>query len=167
MDPADLTGLIMRHRAALHAWLLAATRNPHDAEDLLQEVSMAAVRSAAQFEAGTNVNAWLREIARRRLLEYGRERGRAAQPGLLETLEIAGRETDDEAPDLRRDALRSCLEGMPPTSRRVIEMRYAGSLSVERIAESLGRTVQAAYAILKRARVSLRDCTERKIGARA
>ncbi len=153
----------MRHRAALYAHLLAAVRNPHDAEDLLQEVSMEAARSAERFTSGTNFPAWVREIARRRILELLRDRGRS--PAALDAIDLAAAALDDEPDDLRRDALLHCLEEMPPTSRRILDLRYRENLDVGRIAAAVGRTIQATYAILKRARIVLRDCAERTLGA--
>jgi RNA polymerase sigma-70 factor (ECF subfamily) len=163
-DAPEVAALLMRHRGAIYAHLLAAVRNPHDAEDLLQEVSMAASRSADAFEAGSNFLAWIREIARRRILEYARERGRDSVVRPLENLEMAAATLDVEPEDRRRDALSKCLEEMPPTSRRILDLRYQENLDVPKIAQAVGRTVQATYAILKRARIVLRDCAERALG---
>ena len=161
-DAAEIAALLMRHRAPLYAHLLAAVRNPHDAEDLLQEVSMTAARAAESFQSGTNFLAWAREIARRRVLELLRERGRS--PVALDALEVEAASFDDEPDNGRRDALLHCLEEMPPTSRRILDLRYRDALDVGKIAAAVGRTIQATYAILKRARVVLRDCAARTLG---
>jgi RNA polymerase sigma-70 factor (ECF subfamily) len=47
---------------SLYAGALRMTRNPADAEDLVQETMMRAYRSFARFEAGTNLKAWLFRI---------------------------------------------------------------------------------------------------------
>ena len=54
--------MIRRHGLVLYraAWRL--TRNRADAEDLMQETFSKAVASAGRFEAGTNLDAWLRRI---------------------------------------------------------------------------------------------------------
>ncbi|MBI4565222.1 MAG: hypothetical protein HY716_11065 [Planctomycetes bacterium] len=54
----------MKHRTHLNAYLLAAVRSTHDAEDLLQEVSLIAIQNAAKYRPETNFRAWIREIAR-------------------------------------------------------------------------------------------------------
>ena len=59
---ALIASLLMRHRTELFAYLIAAVRNPHDAEDLLQDVSLAASTSWAQYRPGTPFLAWAREI---------------------------------------------------------------------------------------------------------
>jgi RNA polymerase sigma-70 factor (ECF subfamily) len=164
---AEVAALLVKHRVPLLAYLIAAVRDGNDAEDLLQEVSMAAVRSWEQFTPGTNFLAWAREIARRRVLEYAKASRKAAallDPEVLAALEAAAREADDP-PDRRRDALRECLAGMGGHARRVLDLRYAEGLSVDRIAHAIGKTVQSAYALLKRARAALRDCAARRLEA--
>lgn len=47
---------------SLYAGALRMTRNPADAEDLLQETMMRAYRAFRRFEAGTNLKAWLFRI---------------------------------------------------------------------------------------------------------
>ena len=47
---------------SLYAGALRMTRNPADAEDLVQETMMRAYRAFDRFEAGTNLKAWLFRI---------------------------------------------------------------------------------------------------------
>ena len=47
---------------SLYAGALRMTRNPQDAEDLVQETMMRAYRAFDRFEAGTNLKAWLFRI---------------------------------------------------------------------------------------------------------
>lgn len=165
--PAAIAALLMRHRADLAAYVRAAVRDPHEAEDLLQEVSMAAAASWEEFEPGTNFRAWAREIARRRLLDRAKRSARRPalmEPRVLEALDRAAASRDDAAEPPEREALRLCLEGLQVTSRSVLSLRYAERKGVPRIAQELGRTVQAAYAILKRAREALRECVNRRLG---
>jgi RNA polymerase sigma-70 factor (ECF subfamily) len=50
------------HAETLYNTALRLTRNPTDAEDLVQEVFYKAFRSIDQFQSGTNVRAWLFKI---------------------------------------------------------------------------------------------------------
>jgi len=84
---ALIAQMLMKHRSELFAYLIAATRNPHDAEDLLQDVSLAASTSWGQYRPGTPFLAWAREIARRRILDYGKKQSRRfalMEPDVLE-----------------------------------------------------------------------------------
>ncbi len=48
------------------------TRNPADAEDLVQETYVKAFRFADQFKPGTNLKAWLHTILHNRFLDMRR-----------------------------------------------------------------------------------------------
>ena len=49
--------------------------------------------------------------------------------------------------------------------RRLLAQRYtAGSGGAEGLARRFGRSVQAIYALIKRLKVLLRDCVERRLG---
>lgn len=165
--PARVAALVMRHRADLYAYLLASVRNPHDAEDLLQEVCAAAARSWEQYQPGTPFTAWAREIARRRILEHARatrRRPASVDPDVLARLEVVAAELESSDPaDARRDALAQCLAGLGGLARRVIDLRYRMRLWVPDVATAVGKSVQATYAVLKRARQALRDCADRRL----
>jgi len=165
---ARVAGLLMRHRGSLLAYLLAALRDPHDAEDLLQDVSLAATSSWRQYDPATPFLPWAREIARRRVLDFAGRRARRPallDPEVLARLDVAAARLDAEAVEPRRDALRRCLEGLGPHARRVLELRYDERLDVEDVASRAGRTPQATYALLKRAKEALRDCVARRLAA--
>lgn len=154
MDPT-----LLQHRTMVHAYILASVWNRADAEDLLQEVLLEASRGG--FTSG-NYGAWLREIARRRILEHARKTKRRAELAqALRRLEEAAQRV--EVPDERREALRHCLANLTQTGRAVMEGRYQQRRPVEVIAQAIGKTVQATYAILKRVRQALKECVERRL----
>jgi RNA polymerase sigma-70 factor (ECF subfamily) len=164
MSAEEIAALLMRHRTDLYAYVRAVLRSSHDAEDVLQDVSVTVIRRADQFQPGTNFPAWAREIARFHLLEFGRRTGRTAllNPDVLERLEEAAARLEPE--DRRRDALRECLSKLGGLGRQAMELRYAQALDVPRVAEAIGRTLQATYALLKRSRQQLRECAGRRMG---
>ena len=60
----------------LYAAALRLTRNPNDAEDLVQDTYLKAFRSAGQFRPGTNLRAWLFTILQNTFRNLRRDRGR-------------------------------------------------------------------------------------------
>lgn len=127
-------------RSGLFAYLLAAVRNYHDAEDLLQEVSLVALVDAGSFTPGTNFRAWSREIARRRVLAFARRRdGRpvSVDPLMLEALTDAAAEVDaEESVEMRQAMLTGCLSKLRDEMREVLEYKYWSRLSAEQTAVS-------------------------------
>jgi RNA polymerase sigma-70 factor (ECF subfamily) len=59
-------------RGRLFCYAMKLTRNRDDAEDLVQDVMVKAVRSQSSFEPGTNMGAWLNTIALRTLINSKR-----------------------------------------------------------------------------------------------
>ena len=62
MTAKEFEAQALPHAESLYHTALRLTRNPSDAEDLVQEVFFKAFRSLHQFESGTNARAWLFKI---------------------------------------------------------------------------------------------------------
>jgi len=169
MDQAHIAQLLMRHRTALYAYVLAGVRNHADAEDVLQNVSLAVVQSYEQLRDADAFLPWSLEIARRRMLEHYRraKRLQPLDPELLTQLAEAAVRVEARQPaSTHQAALQTCLEGLPPTSRDLMLGRYEGSSGgVAELAARLQRTVQSVYAQIKRIKVALRECVERRLAA--
>jgi RNA polymerase sigma-70 factor (ECF subfamily) len=164
---ADIARLLIEHRASLMGYLVSCVRNHTDAEDLFQDVSLTAIQSADQLRTADGFLPWTREIARRRVLAHFRKSKRLTpvDPELVDRLTETAAEMNSshEAP-ARIEALYSCLEALPGESRKLIALRYEDhQRPVESLAESIGRSVQATYAILKRSRLLLRNCITQKM----
>jgi RNA polymerase sigma-70 factor (ECF subfamily) len=157
----------MQHRAALYAYIFANVRNHHDAEDILQTVSVTVVESFHQLTSETGFLPWALEIARRRILSHHSKSGREEplDPDLAIRLAEAAAQVERTYPSRsHEEALRACLEELPPHSRQLIEMRYDGSVrGVDDLAARLGRSVQAVYAQIKRLKELLRRCVQRRL----
>src|SRR5947207_9337069 len=61
-DQARFSELAMEHMSSLYTAALRMTRNPADAEDLVQETYLKAYRAFDSFQEGTNLKAWLYRI---------------------------------------------------------------------------------------------------------
>ena len=62
---------------SLYPAALRMTRNPPDAEDLVQETFAKALAASGRFQPGTNLNAWLRRIMVNTFISGGRPGGGA------------------------------------------------------------------------------------------
>jgi RNA polymerase sigma-70 factor (ECF subfamily) len=163
----QIARLLMHHRTALYGYIYACVRNHADAEDILQNVSVAVTESFDRLQDEAGFLPWAREIARRRVLAHRRtaQREQPFDPELLSRLAEASDRVEQECPaSSHRTALLSCLEGLPPRSRRLISLRYEGSVKgMSDLAAQFGRTVQSIYAQVKRIKTRLRDCVKRRL----
>src|SRR5688500_7348536 len=84
--------ILDQNRRWLMAWFIAATGDPHRAEDLVQDVFAAAFKDADRFDASKSFGAWLRGIARNILLMSHRDAKRrvlSLDPAVLNRLDEA------------------------------------------------------------------------------
>jgi RNA polymerase sigma-70 factor (ECF subfamily) len=166
----EVARLLIKHHTALYVYIFTCVRSHHDAEDILQNVSVVVMESLADLRDLSGFLPWAREIARRCVLTHWRKakRERPLDPDLLRTLAEAADTLERERPtEDHSDALMHCLEGLPPDSRWLIVRRYDGTADVGDLARQLGRTVQAVYAQLKRIKAALRDCVRRRLALEA
>jgi RNA polymerase sigma-70 factor, ECF subfamily len=167
IDASRVALMLIEHRVALLGYLLSCVRNHADAEDLFQDVSLAATKSAGNLKSRDGFLPWAREIARRRVLAHYRKTKRLipVDPELATRLAETAAAMDMPADTAARiEALHACLDALPLESRKLIALRYEDNRRpIETIAGHFGRTVQATYAILKRSRILLRNCVTRKM----
>lgn len=159
--------LLMHHRTAIYAYLLVAVRNHATAEDLLQDVSVAVLGSLSQLQDEQGFLPWAREIARRRILASQRDSRRLQpiDPELMVVLADAAARLERQTDTPRmQEAMRQCLDNLPPESRQIILQRYQQPEGgIEQLAAQTQRSVQAVYALLKRIKAGLRECVERRL----
>jgi len=163
----EVARLLMQHRAALYGYIFACVRNHTDAEDILQNVSVAVTESFDQLTSEDGFLPWAREITRRRILAHRRtaQRETPLDPDLVRQLAEAADRVEQEQPASEQwAALTACLEGLPPASRQLIASRYDGSAkNAQHLADRFGRSVQGIYAQIKRIKAALRACVERRL----
>jgi RNA polymerase sigma-70 factor (ECF subfamily) len=135
------------------------------AEDVYQEISMILARDPEAIPDDEGVVPWLREMTRRKSLEWGRKHRR--MPQLLDEQilcqvaeEVAVTERSEEL--VLKEQLEQCLGKMTKQQQDILYGRYNEGASGEELAERSGRTVQAVYAILKRARIAIERCVQQK-----
>lgn len=153
---------LLRVRERATAFCYAVLRNFHAAEDAYQEAALVIVRRMEEY-TGSGFDAWFWTIQRNVLGSRFRAARRAhvlADSAILERLEGLARAPEKPEPEENVDHLVACLEKLGGTMRKVVHWRFMDDLACDEIARRLGRTVQAAYALIKRARQAVRECVQ-------
>lgn len=155
---------LMRHRSNLFAHILSVVRDFAFAEEVMQEVAVAACEQGEDFRPGTNFGAWAARIARNTIFNLGRSRRREIplSPAAIEAIERAA-ETEPATSWI--EAIRKCLESSGGKTRSVLAMRYRDGMSGADIARRTKTTVTAIHAALSRARTALARCVEGRLAA--
>ena len=168
---AEAARWLADHGDALHAYALRRTRSASTAEDLVQDTLLAAMRSGAEFQGRSDVRTWLVGILRHKLLDHWRRRGRgeAAIEALLAAVTTSSFDTQGKwarppgnLPDGKEllEALRACVERLPPRASEAILLREAHGVGLDVVAGQLGTSSGATAQLLFRTRAALRECVE-------
>lgn len=138
----------------------------NDAEDLVQETLLEAMRSAHTFRGESALSSWLCTIARRCLARHfeAARRKAVARAGLRV---VAGGAIEPSPADrtVERDRVIRALRRLSPLHRQVLVLKYLDELSVPEIAREVGRSRTSVQSLLQRARDRLRDELEVPDGA--
>jgi RNA polymerase sigma-70 factor (ECF subfamily) len=146
-------------------WL---AQNQNDAEDLVQETYLKALRSYASFEPGTNFRAWIFRILKNTFL------GSCSKLEQRVTLAIESEEglpptsATPESLLIGRsdiDAVRCAIEQLPVIFREVILLCDVEDASYREIAEVLSIPIGTVMSRLARARKMVRDALRTTTGA--
>lgn len=149
----------------LRAFIGAMVRNVHAREDLFQEVSRTLWERFGDYDLSCPFGAWARGIAARKMLEARRRDARFPipfPPGTITAVLDAFDATDETAP-AHEAALKVCMGELPVRSRTILSMRYEQRQPCERIATAVGSSLKAIHQSLRRLRMALHDCIERRI----
>jgi len=163
----DLLSLMMRHQHQIRAYICALVPDNSAADDLFQETSAKVCEKFDQFEQDTDFVAWARRIA---FWEIRRARQKKARSkvifdqAVLEAVSETASAMAEEI-DHRHEALAHCLAKLAPRDRRMILTRYEPGCGVKDAAQRSGRTLQATYKALARARKLLLDCVTNRLAA--
>jgi RNA polymerase sigma-70 factor (ECF subfamily) len=162
-----LVQLLSKHQLMITAYARAITGDALLAEDVYQEVAVILAQDPTRIPANADEAAiWLRSVTRRKALEVGRQARRTPRLG-DDVLDLVGEHFEPMALDSLaplREAMANCLGRLPEDQRQIVDGRYRDDLTCEAIAERVGRSVQGVYAVLKRTRVLLQACVERRVG---
>jgi RNA polymerase sigma factor (sigma-70 family) len=135
-------------------------RSSEDAEDVLQEVFVAAHEAILADARTIEVRPWLYRIARNRCLNQLRRRQPEGHDSLDHHPHQHGITTEDKAAGRQdlRDLVESIRE-LPESQRSALLLRELEALSYDQIAISLETSVPAVKSLLVRARMSLAEAS--------
>ncbi|MDQ3757435.1 MAG: sigma-70 family RNA polymerase sigma factor [Actinomycetota bacterium] len=160
----------MEHMPSLYTAALRMTRNPAEAEDLVQETYLKAYRAFGSFQAGTNLKAWLYRILTNTYINAYRAKKRRPEQADVEDVEnlylyhrlggleaaAAGRSAEEEVLDrFTDDEVKLALESLPEQFRLAVLLADVEGFSYKEIAEIVDVPIGTVMSRLHRGRRAL------------
>jgi RNA polymerase sigma factor (sigma-70 family) len=166
MELDAVIAVLLRERLRVTATAAAVVRDVHAADDVFQQVVLAALEAHGQLCDPAHVIAWALRAARHRAVDAARRRHLRTLPDDVLDLLQGPPEPGEPTGTDQGEALAGCLERLAGPARDLIRMRYDEGMSAAAIAGRLRRSVDAVYQSLSRTQRALRECVERQLVAR-
>ncbi len=169
-DRADFEKDAMQYAPQLYSAALRMTRNPADAEDVLQETYLKAYRAYHTFQEGTNLKAWLYRILTNTYINrYRKKMRRPAEVDLGEVEDLylyrrigavasgeAARSAEEEVLERFVEAdVKAAIEGLPEHFRFPVLLADVEGFSYKEIASILDVPIGTVMSRLHRGRKAL------------
>lgn len=143
-----------KHSPGVYQYCLSLAHHTHEAEDLLQETFVRAMRSASGLQQPEKVRSWLLTIARNLFLDTCKKKSRQNTTDLENALTITGTDNPESA-FLRNDfttMLQRVLAELSETYQTAFTLGVVQKLNYHEIAEITGWSGAAVKVNIYRAR---------------
>ena len=164
--PPSWDEIVRAHSTRVYRLAYRLTGNPHDAEDLTQEVFVRVFRSLSSYTPGT-FEGWLHRITTNLFLDWARRKQRIRFEGLADEMahRLPGSEPtpaevfDDTHLD---DDVQAALKALPPEYRAAVVLCDIEGFSYEEIAATLNVKLGTVRSRIHRGRAQLRTALEHR-----
>ena len=167
-QPDAFLGIVRELGPMLRTYLGAQLFHQDEVEDIAQEVFVTAYRKLPNFDRSQDLGAWIRGIARNRLMKHYdaiRRRETALDRFRRDAVDLIYSDLErsaSETTELRLQTLLNCIQELPDRMRTVVRGWLNGDRASS-IAEELKTSVANVYQIQHRALEALRTSVEEKL----
>jgi RNA polymerase sigma-70 factor (ECF subfamily) len=159
----EFVQLWMLYGQRIYSYILALTSNYADADEIYQEVGVTLWEKFAEFEPGSNFQAWARQVALYKVRNFQKLRRHETVLCTPEFLDVVARRTAEQESTLSKQqkAFVDCYEKLPSRHKELVERRYQPGATTRSVAEQTGRKLKAVYQALDRIHNALFDCVQK------
>lgn len=161
-DHPHFMRLFITSEPELLRYIMAVIPNVNDARDVLQETAAALWKKMEAYDEAKPFTPWACRFAANEIRAFLRREDRQRRWLDVDVAELLRVHQEQDSSTANTEALRECLEALPPAQHDLLRRYYFDEQPVERIATTLNRTAEAIYKTLQRARAALAECMRRK-----
>jgi RNA polymerase sigma-70 factor, ECF subfamily len=166
-EVASFEALMLPHLDAAHNLARWLVRNEDDAQDIVQEAYLRALKSFHGFR-GSDGRAWLLKIVRNTAYTWLRKNRAVELATFDEEIHISGCDTANPAVTLEKtedaEAIREAMEDLAVEFREILVLRHLEGLSYKEIADIAQIPPGTVMSRLARARARLKECLGDRLG---
>lgn len=165
----DFTALYVANEQAIYGFVYSLLHSRTDADDVIQETMTQLWEHFGEYDPSRPFLPWANRFAYRQVLMHRRResvRRIYLSEDVIRSLAQDYPETA-ESEELRRRALKTCLQKLTDRQRELLKCRYEGEEPLVELAVRKGRTVNSLYKSLQRIRQILVGCVERQLATEA
>ena len=169
-EEAACEELVATYQGTVRGFAALWAPSRDEADDIAQEVFLAAFRGMATFDASNDLKLWLLGIARNLTRQAWRRVGRRPQgsseealSAMLEREALVVHAERSQAADRRQAAMRACLEKLPAHSAGIFHRFVVDEERSAEIARNLKTSDGSIRSTITRIRRGLRDCIRRRM----
>jgi RNA polymerase sigma-70 factor (ECF subfamily) len=152
---------VERHGASIGRLCMAMLGSQGDADDVTQETLLSAHQSFGDYRGTGSLRAWLLGIARNKCLQQlEKSRRRGAQPAPATDASLGLGADEALGVKLRAERARALLDGVRPSDRDALLLRFLADLSFKEVAAASGIDEATARKRVSRALSRLRSALE-------
>ncbi len=157
-DEGAFSDLMRKHYPFVYAIVIRIVKNPHDAEEVVQDAFLNAYRGLTQLENATKFRSWLAEIAQ----NCGRNWLRKQRGDTVSIDEVGEQmlQTEDSSDERlirqeQRELIRRTMETLPQKDREIAQAFYLEGASYDELTNAHGLSYNAIAFRLSRAKRQL------------
>jgi RNA polymerase sigma-70 factor (ECF subfamily) len=164
----DFEQLVRDYEKPVYNMALRMSGDPHDAQDLTQEVFLRLYRGLPGFRGEARLSTWIYRVTSNVCIDHARKRAKRREVPLIVPFGDEGDEREWDIPDERyspeheldktllRESLLAALDRLSPEHKAIVLLRELAGMSYEEIGETLSLGAGTVKSRLNRAREALR-----------
>ncbi len=161
----DFVAMVQKHQAGIWRYLRSLGADHATADDLTQETFLAVYQKPFERKDGASCWAYLRTVARNRFIDTLRKRKAGAGQLDIDAVDatwktLAANDDGSRA----KEALKQCMQRLPDHARLALDLQFRDRASREAIAQTLNMQEEGVKTLMRRIRMKLRQCIERRLG---